>query len=706
MKWEIEVNGQRFEVEAPTQEAAVEAARRFAGQQQAAPAANEPGPQMMDPDPGAAGYAMDGPSPVIQTPPTLEGDGRNWLDNAVGHLDAGMNTLTLGAWPWVRAGMMDLFSDQSIGEIIPSIYENMDATRQDSPWTIGAAEAGGAMVPALFSAGATLPVSAAQMAGRSAPPIIETLGRAATLGGGGAATFGFADTLGRTGGDTEAAADAAWDAGQVGGAVGLGIPLIAGLPSMLRNVRTATADRAANRMIDDALAETGESRQGIAAQMARNPDLMPLDVNPSLLNRAQGIAAQPGAGQATMTGALRRRVDESAATVRNAIEGTLGAPPDAAVLLGGINDRARAVGGQFDQLWPTARPADVNPAVAAIDDQLRPGWQYSNTLTPEETALVALRERLTGQGGEMLTGASALHQMQSTLGRTIQNLFNGSGADVNMAQALMPVREAIRDSIDAATNGAYRPIQSQYADVMDTQRALEQGMRILDNPRSGPAGLQARPEMWREWIAGLSEPEREAARLGALLRIDNEIGAARNATRSGMAVPEVEFNRERLALLFSPEEVNALHQQMTDLRQMLSNTNAILGNSQTAQRQLAQQATGVREVGGSGIGLGGLALGAAGASNYVPNMGLMPAAALATAAGTRRAVDSFRRSTDLARNAAAARQLTQQGPSGAQAFTGSSVPMLPGYPPLMELPPLLALTAPALAADQIPMLAR
>lgn len=59
----------------------------------------------------------------------------------------------------------------------------------------------------------------------------------------------------------------------------------------------------ASRNINEALQSSGTNRGAVADAMARNPELMPLDVDPALFARAQGIATQPGPGR----GASRTR---------------------------------------------------------------------------------------------------------------------------------------------------------------------------------------------------------------------------------------------------------------------------------------------------------------------------------------------------------------------------------------------------------------
>ena len=210
-------------------------------------------------------------------------------------------------------------------------------------------------------------------------------------------------------------------------------------------------------------------------------------------------------------------------------------------LLQGIQQRVRAVGNQFDPLLAQAEPVDVGPVVAAIDARLRPGWQYSATLTPIEQELVSLRSRLVGRAGnEQVISAQNPHAIQSEIRLTIDDLVgaNPSGADVRLANALRPIRQNIIDAIDesvsgppagaAGVAGPYRAILRSYADENSVRRAFDRGWQLFDNPRAGVRAYESRPEFWRAWADDLSPDELEAARLGARARLDTEINSTRN----------------------------------------------------------------------------------------------------------------------------------------------------------------------------------
>src|SRR5208337_571757 len=125
--------------------------------------------------------------------------------------------------------------------------------------------------------------------------------------------------------------------------------------------------------------------------------------------------------------------------------------------------------------------------------------------------------------------------------------------------------------------------------------------------------------------------------------------------RNGQNIPAVPFNLEKMKIILGDSEAKLLAKRMDDSR-AIEQTNALLFNgSKTALTQAAQRATAVREPGAvSGLGapaLFGLAAEHLGAGN----VGGLAAAALPLI------YQHLGRASDIARNAAMARILSQPG---------------------------------------------
>lgn len=423
----------------------------------------------------------------------------------------------------------------------------------------------------------------------------------------------------------------------------------------------------------------------MAAAMARNPNLMALDVDPNALGLAQGLAVQPGGARSIISSAITDRQAGAPGRVTGIFDAGMGQTPNVLTLLDGMKRTAQTNADRgFRAALNGAAPVDLSRTIAGIDAVLFSGgprlrnWRPS---TPVQAELSALRDRLTLGGTGMLTDPETLHQVQSVLRRQVEAFSNSAnGGDRFVAGALGDVRRNLVGAIDEAAGappggtGPYRSAQRQYADDMQVQEAFDTGATILQNPRSGDAAMEARPEFWRDWVSTLSGEALEAARLGARTAIDNAINMARNAARAGEAIPEVGFNRDRLRILFGQQEADRVAALLADERMMAGNATALLGNSPTEVRKRAADAVSVRRAtGGAGLtGFAGLGAGYAALQGQ-----LIPAAVLAGAGVLNTGYRFLGRMSDQARNRELARLLTAQGPAGQAAMSGLGAQNVP-----------------------------
>ena len=175
----------------------------------------------------------------------------------------------------------------------------------------------------------------------------------------------------------------------------------------------------ASRNINDALQSSGTNRGAVADAMARNPELMPLDVDPALFARAQGIATQPGPGRGVIEDAVNARSTRAGAAVSGAFDEALGSAPNVRVLLEIIQQRVRNVGVQFDPLLAQAGSVDVRAIVAAIDRRLPNGWQFRHAGSPPPR-----RQPLIGASGRSPLASTVRHR-KGDRNKTRRNVPHG-----------------------------------------------------------------------------------------------------------------------------------------------------------------------------------------------------------------------------------------------------------------------------------------
>jgi hypothetical protein len=165
----------------------------------------------------------------------------------------------------------------------------------------------------------------------------------------------------------------------------------------------------------------------------------------------------------------------------------------------------------------------------------------------------------------------------------------------------MDVRNQVVNAIDVASPqikqadgtsiGTYKSALAKYRDANDIEDAFKKGGLVTKN-RLG--NLEDDPSYWDKWIKQASPQELEAAREGARLAIAQQMGAVTNAARKGIDIPQVEFNREKLKLLFGEKEVETMFKKLMDEKAIADTNSKLFQNSQTAMRLLGADATKVR----------------------------------------------------------------------------------------------------------------
>lgn len=582
---------------------------------------------------------------------------------------------TLGAGDEIVAGIDALIpGGMNFNERLAYEQQQLGAFRAENPVGALATEIGGGL-PWLASPGAL-------------PRSNQSFGTNVARSAGNAAAIGTAYGAFGTNGGLDERAEGAMGGLAMGAGVGAGIPALGRLISPAANVVRATLPNA-DRSLVRALRESGTDGPGAASILRRNPDLTLADIDPNARTLALGIAAQPGEGRQIINEAVNLRRQTAPDRVANVFDREMGPTPDVYNTLEGMRTTAQTNAQQgFGQALGGAGPVDLSRAVQAIEAQLFPGGvrpQNWRPLTAADAELASVLNRLTQGGTGLITDPQALHAIQSELRETASALGrSATGSERRTASIINRVRQDIVDAIDeaaggppagtaaaGAATGPYRAAQAQYATDMQVREAFDRGFNVLQNPTAGDAAIEARPEFWREWVNGLTPAELDAARLGARAAVDTAVGSARNAASRGIAVPDVEFNYERLALLFGRDEADNIAAELADARLIAQTNEQLVGNSMTELRRQGVEATAVRPVlsgaSASGTGVLGIAAGVmAGQGQVLPAIGL---GALGAANLGRRYLGNL---MDQARNAELARVVMASGPE-AQARLGSLV---------------------------------
>ncbi len=353
-----------------------------------------------------------------------------------------------------------------------------------------------------------------------------------------------------------------------------------------------------NRAFKDFVAAIGEKNiPAVIKELKSNPRLAPMDVAPELLQATQKLAVTPGPHQGLLHNVVEQRLNSAKGAIANTYDSTMGAPVNVLNKLDSMKEAARKVGrSEISPAVIGSKPVDVTTVIKHIDEVTKPGVNSVITsgsplpTTELKQQLIEVRKLLT-DGKSMRTDADTLHAFQSALRKEADTLLSSpDGASKRTGHALMEVRNKIVDAIDAASpqvegKGTYKASLGRYADEMQIDNAFDKGTEIL---RNRSTKYDDRPEFWEKWVKNAKPAELEAAREGARIAVDNQIRGMRNAIgQKGTEIPQVDFNKEKLSLLFGKKEIEEMATKLEHERKIADTNNKLFQNSQTAMRMKA-----------------------------------------------------------------------------------------------------------------------
>lgn len=408
----------------------------------------------------------------------------------------------------------------------------------------------------------------------------------------------------------------------------------------------------------------------VVSRLEQNPRLALMDVSPGVQTMAQGLAATPGKAQDILSKASKDRGAGARGAVGDAYnELGSGPPPKALEVLDAIKQRAKDTGKNIiDPVVKSAPPADITDLVKFIDAEVgKP--KSSLPASDYQRRLIELRDSLRRgrqDRDEMFIdvgGERGAHNLQKDLRAEADTLLHSAtGSDRLLGGKLMAVRNKLVDSIDESSQGTYKPALGKYRDDKQVHEAFDRGLNLTRN-RGGEAGIvEDSPEAWNRWAGTAHPDELDATKLGALSAIHMKIGSMRNAARAGMDIPESEFIRAKLEVLFGKEKTDSLVKLLRDERDIASTNSKLFQGSQTAARLKGADALKIRDVApiqhGGTTGFLPLMIGTAlGAPEY----GAVGSAAMMGTGAVRQSVQRLGRMSDVGRNTEFARLAAATG---------------------------------------------
>lgn len=356
-----------------------------------------------------------------------------------------------------------------------------------------------------------------------------------------------------------------------------------------RTGKAINAARPTNKALSTLIENIGsENLPAVVSAMKSNPRLAPADLSPRVLQDTQHLFANEGSQIDYLAKTSAGRMAGAKDAVETAYDAATGLPVNAVTKLKALEDAAKKVGSeQINPAIAGAKPVDLTDAIKHIDETLKPGVmsKISNETMladPDIKKRLAVVKQYLTDGKSVRTDANELHQIQSALRRAASDMISSSDGGARQAgHALMQVRNKVVDAIDTASGGKYKSALAHYKDEKHINDAFNYGYEsVFTNSKK----LEARPEFTEKWFKGLTDAEKEAAREGARLQLDTQMNNFRFAARKGQEIPEAQFNKDKLELLFGKEKTDTLVKALKDERAIANTHNKIIEGTQTAMR--------------------------------------------------------------------------------------------------------------------------
>ncbi|MBA1156935.1 hypothetical protein [Microvirga mediterraneensis] len=455
----------------------------------------------------------------------------------------------------------------------------LEAAREQHPVMTGVGEVAGGLVTGgqLARGGATL-----MRPGQSLPKMV---GAGAVEG----AAYGAVGGFGEGEGGLE---NRLWDAGGgavAGGAIGGAVPLLArGVGAGVSAVRDRMAASPAQRLLLEDIAAEGVTPAELATRrQALGPEGMLADTSETLRLRAEQLAQSDNPARPGVMEALQGRNARAGDRINSAFDEAAGPRPDVRQTLDDIIARRSS---EADPLYRQSldRPIVWTDRLQQfIDDPImRRGLAQGvriqrlealaegRPFNPHDYAIVdfdAAGDPIVGQVPNMRT----LNVAKKGLDALVEGSRNQFGRLTEEGRALDQVRRSFLSQLDAM-NPDYAAARQSWQGNSEVLEAFQRGREIF--------GSGTHPDFLAAEINDMSEAGREALRLGVRAAADEAMGRVRNGALKGRTLLDSDWNERKILQALGEEDGRALINALTGEQEMAATANQALGNSATSRR--------------------------------------------------------------------------------------------------------------------------
>lgn len=365
------------------------------------------------------------------------------------------------------------------------------------------------------------------------------------------------------------------------------------IPSGIRAMFPAADDAALKEIAKAAGADNLTPAQMRAKLQELGPEGVVADLGPNFQGQTGALANLPGPANQTIRTALEERNAGANARITSARE-PLGVGIVPSAVKAEIKQGQRDLGPLYTQVFENAKAVDAKPIADILD---------SSAVTlkgPAQKAVTEVRGMLDipGAGGVLDPNPGALFEVRQAIDGMLKTETNDK-----VIQALKPVRNQIDDMLAVAVPDI-KKVDAAYAELARQKEAIVRGQTVLDSGRTAP-----RPSELANEVAAGALPKGEQIgpsavplRLsqGASAEIDRILGNNANdvSALNRLIKGEGDWNRAKLSSLFGEEKTNKLIQVLDNEKTFADTRNFATGNSLSANRLQYQ-----KQYGGSGSGM-------------------------------------------------------------------------------------------------------
>lgn len=483
-----------------------------------------------------------------------------------------------------EAGLRSLWGPETYEEELAGVHAREKADIAANPGTHKAAEIAGGVYGT-----APLMAAAPTMFGAGAAPLLTRTGWSVGSG----LALGGADAGVRSGGDKNAML---WGAGTgaltglagpfAGAAIGKGVRAGMNYFGDSAAARAAGATRDTVQRLYNSILGDGMDAAALRAKFDKlGPNGSWMDVAPGPEGLAGGLANEVGEGGQIVRKFLNDRAAGANTRLRTAVDDTMGPNVIPAQVEAEIAGNEAMFAPRYRQVFQGAGPYDSTPIANALDDTIIASRGGRRAATRD------VRQWINDENGLPTQDPRLLHETRMSI---------DSARPVSPDSRAQGAFDEARGFIDDALRDAVPGIKEQdaaFAELQRQRQGFSRGQQVLDSGRTSPRPAELANEIQQAALPQAPEQIGPSAvpfrmKQGARAEIDRVTGTNINDTAAlkREIQGQGDWNRDRIGSLFGEDNANRLFDAV-DAESVFANTrNRVTSNSESARRLANQRA--------------------------------------------------------------------------------------------------------------------